>query len=243
MTLSLQTGYISPRDRGLDNKRIKMTRLFLAMLGTVVVSLTLPGRTCAEQSTATSPECSVRDTLISGKNVVAKNADTFIRLSSTDGGFRELLPVPQSNGGMLLTNRFIPSPIIDSTFNPAPCSMLTIADTRAVSVTGGSCDSAETMHVDLGPVAHFAGAARDGNSAAVRVLVRYEKPASGVFNIDGWVGFSIDGAPMVALPAHGTEPVAVTAWFPHIPSGAHRISYAVYQGFDAEGAPQGAVCL
>ena len=67
--------------------------------------------------------------------------------------------------------------------------------------------------------------------------------ASGVLTLDDWVGFSVDGGPQVALPAKGVEPVFVTAYFPRLAAGPHRIEISTYQGPKDGGAPQGTVCI
>jgi hypothetical protein len=113
-----------------------------------------------------------------------------------------------------------------------------------ISLTGSPCKPISIPVVDSGPVAYFETAARNANSAMVRVLVEQQEFfAVGQFNLDDWIGFSIDGGPAVALPAKGVEPVVVTALFPGLPRGPHRVTYTVYQQSDVDGVAQGVVCL
>jgi hypothetical protein len=100
---------------------------------------------------------------------------------------------------------------------------VTIDEHNGISLTGSQCKPPRATVVDNGPVAYFAGAARDERSATVRVRVSHEKfLAAGVFDIDDWVGLSVDG-PEIALPAKGVEPVFVTARFIGLPTGPHRV--------------------
>lgn len=114
-----------------------------------------------------------------------------------------------------------------------------------VSLSGQPCDYKNYTVVDNGPKVLFAGAARNESGAVIRVQVIQEKFfASGVFTLNDWVGFSVDGGPQIALPAKGVEPVYVTAYFPGLSPGPHHIFINVFDGFyDSDGAPQGTVCV
>ncbi|MFY9720365.1 MAG: hypothetical protein WAK16_12065, partial [Candidatus Cybelea sp.] len=160
------------------------------------------------------------------------------------GKLQELLPFPPAQSGMLLTERLIPAPQDDPSFKTVSCSIVSFGSNDGISLTGSPCKAPPPNFVDSGPVADFAGAAREDRSAVVRVSVEQQKWfAVGTFEIDDWVGFSIDGGPVVALPAKGIEPVVVTARFLGLTEGPHRISYTAYQGFDTDRISEGVVCL
>jgi hypothetical protein len=162
---------------------------------------------------------------------------SFLRVSNADGSFRELLELPPAEHAFIDTEGLLPAPLADSKGAALPCAIVSFPFPASPTLAGDPCPSFIAPHIDNGPVAHFAGAAR-GDGAVVRVRVEYNKMfAVGIYDINELVDFSLDGSPELELPARGIEPVYVTARFPNIRPGPHRIAYAV--GHE----PQGIVCL
>jgi len=124
----------------------------------------------------------------SGKGVKAEDSNSFVRVAGP-GHLQELLPLPRVQSDMLLTERLIPASQDDPRYKPVSCSVVTIDEHNGISLTGSQCKPPRATVVDNGPVAYFAGAARDERSATVRVRVSHEKfLAAGVFDITtGWV--------------------------------------------------------
>jgi len=146
---------------------------------------------------------------------------------------------------MIQTESLLPIGTSKDASTDVDCSAVNPAlDYGNVSLSGDACAYKNFTVVDNGPRAMFAGVARSDAGAAIRVKVVQEKMfAAGVFTLDDWVGFSVDGGPQVALPAKGVEPVYVTAYFPDLPAGPHHVFISAFQGLYDGGAPQGTVCL
>jgi len=212
----------------------------------VIAALLLVSTPAATVARAAAPSsCTVENgTLVTGR--IGDAVPRFVRVSSASGRHREILSLPHVQSGMIVTQSLLPF----GAGNSAPATLTCSAASNAidasgnVSLTGQPCSYRHFTVVDNGPRAIFAAAARNENTAAVRVQIVQEKFfASGVVSINALVRFSVDGGPQIAVPAQGTEPVAITADFPDLPPGPHHIAITVYGAYGDGGASQGVVCL
>ena len=214
----------------------------ISMSGVVTVALLL-GAGGRAPATPTPPPagCSMNGQLVVGHGL-GNPPPSFIRIVTKDSKLKEVLPLPSTQSDMIQTEGLLPATQRGPT--DVDCSAAVPPENGSISLSGAPCDFKHFTVTDNGPRAIFAGAARSESGAVVRVQVIQEKFfASGVFTLDDWVAFSVDGGPQIALPAKGTEPVYVTAYFPNLATGAHHIDIDTFDGFMDGGAPQGTVCL
>jgi hypothetical protein len=215
--------------------------------GLVIAALIIiaePAPSSAAPAPPSQAGCQIKGDFISGRGL-GTPPPSFIRVTSKDGTLNEILPLPPVQSDMIQTESLISLRESDSKWIDVTCAAVNPIDEYGnVALSSGPCAYRNYTIVDNGPEATFAGAARDGLTAVIRMRVVQEKFfASGIFTLDDWVGFSVDGGPEVALPAKGVEPVYVTAYFPRFKPGHHYVAITVFDGFLDEGAPAGTVCL
>jgi hypothetical protein len=210
----------------------------------LIIVFVEPSRSSAAPTSSPRAGCQIKGDLISGRGL-GTPPPSFIRVTSKDGSLNEILPLPSVQSDMIQTESLIRGPSNGDEWVDVNCAAVNPVDAYGnVALSRDPCDYRNYTIVDNGPKATFAGAARSGSAAVIRVKVVQEKFfTSGIFTLDDWVGFSVDGSPEVALPAKGVEPVYVTAYFPYLKPGRHYVAITVFEGFIDEGAPAGTVCL
>jgi len=210
----------------------------------LIIVFVEPSRSSAAPTSSPRAGCQIKGDLISGRGL-GTPPPSFIRVTSKDGSLNEILPLPSVQSDMIQTESLIRGPSNGDEWVDVNCAAVNPVDAYGnVALSRDPCDYRNYTIVDNGPKATFAGAARSGSAAVIRVKVVQEKFfTSGIFTLDDWVGFSVNGSPEVALPAKGVEPVYVTAYFPYLKPGRHYVAITVFEGFIDEGAPAGTVCL
>jgi hypothetical protein len=219
------------------HERLTHTLAALAIVAALVLCVPVAGLSATQPQAATTCARTFNAAVAAGEP--ANDLQPFVLVTAVNG-YRELLSASTAPLASIESMRLLPAA---SESAPVKCSGIRLDDAHGVSLSGAPCAPVILAHAASGPDARFVGAARSQYAAAVRVNVE-DAGSAPKSAIDDSIEFSVDDGSPVTLPARGVEPVSVTASFPYLSAGPHRIAYFVYKGRDdSDDPPQGMVCI